>query len=77
MSSDAPHDAGPVTAAQGTGAGTDAHAARPDRERTQSCYASLPGRIDPADYVQSVDVTHAPDPNFGRDPDTEWMLKHA
>lgn len=40
-------------------------------------FAELPERVDPADYVELVDTTEARDPDGGRDPDTEWMLKHA
>lgn len=46
-------------------------------EPTAARFAELPERIDPSDYVETIDATPAPDPEGGRDPNTEWMLKHA
>jgi hypothetical protein len=43
------------------------------RERWQD----LPERVDPADTVESVPVTDAPDPDGGHDPNHEWMIRHG
>ena len=40
-------------------------------------FRRLPEPIALEDMVAEKDVRDAPDPDFGRDPNTEWMLKHA
>lgn len=40
-------------------------------------WARLPDPIDQADLVESVAASDARDPDLGRDPDRDWMLRHA
>ena len=39
-------------------------------------FRQLPEPIALEDTVTGVDVSHVPDPDGGRDPDHEWMLRH-
>lgn len=49
----------------------------PEPERAAARFAELPERVDPDSYVEGVDVSDVPDPEFGRDPNKEWMLKYV
>ena len=40
-------------------------------------YRQLPDPVRLEDMVESVAADPAPDPNFGRDPDTEFLLRNA
>jgi len=44
---------------------------------TQSAgrFARLPARIPPEDLVEEVPADTAKDPDFGRDPDRDWLLR--
>lgn len=53
------------------------HTKNPAPDPAAARFAQLPERVEPRDYVESVDVADVPDPKMGRDPNTEWMLKHA
>ncbi|MBO0923376.1 heme biosynthesis protein HemY [Cellulomonas sp. zg-ZUI199] len=47
----------------------------PDPERQE--FRRLPEPIAFEDMVASVDVRPVPDPDGGRDPNHEWMLRHG
>jgi hypothetical protein len=40
-------------------------------------YRHLPEPVRPEDMVELIAADAAPDPNFGRDPDTEFLLRNA
>ncbi len=46
-------------------------------KETSGRYARLPEPVKPEDLVEIVAADDAPDPNFGRDPDTEFLLRNA
>lgn len=39
-------------------------------------FRHLPEPVAPQDLVATVDTRPVPDPDGGRDPDHEWMLRH-
>jgi hypothetical protein len=50
---------------------TDERAAAPAAGR----FSELPARILPEDMVEAVPADTAKDPEFGRDPDRDWLLR--
>jgi hypothetical protein len=40
-------------------------------------FTALPTPPEPDELVETSDSSPAPDPNFGRDPDLEWLLKYG
>jgi len=53
------------------------HTKNPAPDPAAARFAKLPERVDPDSYVEGVDVSDVPDPEFGRDPNKEWMLKYV
>lgn len=48
----------------------------PDRPSPAADFRTLPEPIALEDTIAEKDVRFAPDPDFGRDPNHEWMLRH-
>ncbi|RKN12002.1 hypothetical protein D7319_03605 [Streptomyces radicis] len=40
-------------------------------------FGQLPPRVDPGDLVEESPVSPPADPSFGRNPETDWMLRYA
>ncbi len=40
-------------------------------------FAALPKPPERDELVETSDASPAPDPDFGRDPDLEWLLKYG
>jgi hypothetical protein len=54
-----------------TAAGDDGAAERAAR------FGTLPGRVDPRDMVEESPADPPNDPEFGRDPDNDWMVRYS
>ena len=52
-------------------------APKPPREHPPRDYTHLPERVPPEQLRTVQDVDPAPDPNGGRDTETEFMLRYA
>ncbi|UZN02604.1 heme biosynthesis protein HemY [Cellulomonas sp. S1-8] len=50
---------------------------RAEAEAPAADFRRLPEPIALEDTVTSQDVGHVPDPDGGRDPNHEWMLRHG
>lgn len=60
----------------------DLGTATPDTTETPSAdpaarFRHLPEPVDPRTLVASIETEAAPDPDGGRDANTEWMLRHG
>jgi hypothetical protein len=58
-------------AARGNSAPADSAAARAAR------FGELPERIPPERFVAETSAASPHDPDFGRDPETDWMIRYS
>ena len=40
-------------------------------------FGTLPGRVDPGDMVEENPADPPNDPEFGRNPDNDWMVRYS
>jgi hypothetical protein len=48
---------------------------RPEEPDPGKRFTELPSRVLPEDMVEEVATEPARDPDFGRDPDRDWLLR--
>ncbi len=64
----AEHEAHPETSEHGDDAAAAVRAAR---------FGKLPPRIEPSEMVEETPADPPNDPDFGRNPDNDWMIRYS
>ena len=77
MTNRAAHDPADVVLDALGGTPSDDAVEAPAEADPAARFRHLPEPVDPRTLVASIETEAAPDPDGGRDANTEWMLRHG